>query len=492
MALRNKRSDSEQIAALTVTLQQRTGQRLSASDLRLETGVAKNRVRKLLRRHPRVRISEKSPYEFSWDETGEALTFPMRSFSWEVLSRRVAKKKLDRSAFLHNGTGVPAAVTWFFGISEGGPRFPEVSLVFDGKTFDARITVENKGRYRLFWRGDFASALGQAFPDSLSRYQQKLNPNQNAWIKFEKVSTARYEVEFSQEIPRKYFALLANPNRYRIEEAIHEREEDAWITGAKNMQLGDQVIIWKAKGRKKKRGIVALGQVISGPEVSSDADNPYWIDPPSEPKERVKVRYEVPEGLPLWLGGDHDQVLESLSVSRGQGTVFNVTPEQWSAVEEAVGGKTTPTWLQPEDDAKPARRRSQGRGLSPGKRKAIEEWAVRRAIERFSELNLEDVGSTKSWDLEDDTSVDSPVRIEVKGSTLRLGNITLTDNEVEHAKKARDEGVCRLILVVVEEIELRAGGGEDDWIASGGKVRVCDPWEIDEDGLDPVQWRYRL
>ena len=101
------------------------------------------------------------------------------------------------------------------------------------------------------------------------------------------------------------------------------------------------------------------------------------------------------------------------------------------------------------------------------------------------------MGSTKSWDLED-RSFDPPVRIEVKGSTLRLDKVTLTDNEVEHAKKARDEGICRLNLVVVEKIELRAGGGEDHWIASGGEVRVCDPWEIDEGGLEPVQWRYRL
>ena len=150
--------------------------------------------------------------------------------------------------------------------------------------------------------------------------------------------------------------------------------------------------------------------------------------------------------------------------------------------------------FKPENDAEPVRRRSQGRGLSPGKRKAIEEWAVRLATKRFPELDLQDVGLTKSWDLEDDTSGESsmPVRIEVKGSTLQLDKITLTDNEVEHAKKARDEGICRLILVVVEKIELDAVDGEDKWIASGGEVRVFDPWVIDDGGLEPTQWRYRL
>ena len=46
--------------------------------------------------------------------------------------------------------------------------------------------------------------------------------------------------------------------------------------------------------------------------------------------------------------------------------------------------------------------------------------------------------------------------------------------------------------MVVEKIELRAAAGEDEWTASGGEVRVCNPWEIDEGGLEPVQWRYRL
>ena len=55
----------------------------------------------------------------------------------------------------------------------------------------------------------------------------------------------------------KYFALLATPNRYRIEEAVHELAVDTWVTAGKNMQPGDRVIIWKAKRRGEERGIVA-------------------------------------------------------------------------------------------------------------------------------------------------------------------------------------------------------------------------------------------
>ena len=118
---------------------------------------------------------------------GNGSTFPERSFSWDVLSKQMADKLLDRSAFLHKGTGVPAAITWFFGISEHGPAFREVSLIFEGKIFVARIPVDNKGRYRLFWRGDFASTLGQALPEFLSAYQQKREPSQDAWMRFKKI-----------------------------------------------------------------------------------------------------------------------------------------------------------------------------------------------------------------------------------------------------------------------------------------------------------------
>jgi len=187
-------------------------------------------------------------------------------------------------------------------------------------------------------------------------------------------------------------------------------------------------------------------------------------------------------------------IMKAVGYARFDVDIFETlaaSPEKRSEVASLILRKYLGAQPEAEDDLEPVRRRSQGRGLSPGKRKAIEEWAVDRAKKKFSEFTLEDVGSTKSWDLEDDTS-SPPVRIEVKGSTLSLDKITLTDNEVEHAKQARDEGNCRLILVVVEKIELDAGDGEDKWIASGGEVRVSDPWGIDDGGLEPTQWRYRL
>ena len=116
-----KSSESEEIAKLIEALQQRAGQRLSASDLRVDTGVPKIRIRKLLERRPRdsrIRISKTRPYEFWWNETAEEPSFPLRLFSWEVLSRRVAKKNWTGQPF-YRITCLPFSLLLLIGIILG-------------------------------------------------------------------------------------------------------------------------------------------------------------------------------------------------------------------------------------------------------------------------------------------------------------------------------------------------------------------------------------
>jgi hypothetical protein len=70
--------------------------------------------------------------------------------------------------------------------------------------------------------------------------------------------------------------------------------------------------------------------------MRSDADNPYHLAPVEPaPVERVGIRY-IPLTEALWVGGPHDRLVTSLSVSRAHGgTVFRVTPEQWNAILSA-------------------------------------------------------------------------------------------------------------------------------------------------------------
>jgi 5-methylcytosine-specific restriction protein A len=88
--------------------------------------------------------------------------------------------------------------------------------------------------------------------------------------------------------------------------------------------------------------VVVLGEILSNPQLLPDGDNPYWVEspPPDQLRERVLVRYVVPEQLPLW---EPDPVLEGVSVSRARGgTVFRVAPEQWDALVDRAGSLPLP------------------------------------------------------------------------------------------------------------------------------------------------------
>jgi len=148
---------------------------------------------------------------------------------------------------------------------------------------------------------------------------------------------------------RRYWALLAKPEFYDIETAVEELEVDWWTTGRSDLLPGDRVIIWKAKGRDKHRGIVALGEVVGPRELLDDSANHHRRRiKRSEEKERVGIRYKKCPNLPLWTGGSHEKLLLTLTVSRGQGTAFKVTPEQWESVLLAAGG-----WSERESSDSP-------------------------------------------------------------------------------------------------------------------------------------------
>ena len=142
---------------------------------------------------------------------------------------------------------------------------------------------------------------------------------------------------------RCHWALLATPGVYDVEAGVAARPEGLWTTDGQPLAPGDRVLVWKAldRGWPPLRGVVALGEVLDRPTVRPDP-SPFWADPTrgAEPRERATVRYDVPPGLPLWIGRDdrQDAVLRALTVSRGQGrTVFHVTPEQWRAVADLAG-----------------------------------------------------------------------------------------------------------------------------------------------------------
>ena len=61
-------------------------------------------------------------------EPSKAIDHPLTSYSWTVLSDIVAIKRLDKSAFLHHGSGIPFAIKSFFDLENLGDDEKRVSL----------------------------------------------------------------------------------------------------------------------------------------------------------------------------------------------------------------------------------------------------------------------------------------------------------------------------------------------------------------------------
>jgi 5-methylcytosine-specific restriction enzyme A len=98
--------------------------------------------------------------------------YPISSYSWTVYSPRVAVKKMDKSAFLHHGTGVPRDIAFFFNFTSSDD-VKSVSLVHSGKGYEGHLSpdIVNE-RVRLFWQGALSNLIESLMPE---RHRRLLN-----------------------------------------------------------------------------------------------------------------------------------------------------------------------------------------------------------------------------------------------------------------------------------------------------------------------------
>lgn len=286
-----------------------------------------------------------------------------------------------------------------------------------------------------------------------------------------------------------YWALLANPDTYRVAEAVAAFQTDLWPIKGDRLAQGDRVIIWQALGSGRRRGIVALGEVLEPARLTADAENPFWIDRSraEAEEERVRIRYVVSLKRPLWLGELGNEFLHELSVTEARGGIlFRVTPEQWTKVLAAAGGWDDRWWHLAEDAggiSASGAGRGQGRGLSAAERKVVEDYAMGRAKAYFRERQVafHDVRQHQSYDLHCDHP-DRAVSVAVKGTTGAGESILLTFNEVELARRQYPN----TILFVTSGIMLDRTRSPP--VASGGSDQVFDPWQPSPDSLQPLTY----
>jgi hypothetical protein len=147
-----------------------------------------------------------------------------------------------------------------------------------------------------------------------------------------------------------------------------------------------------------------------------------------------------------------------------------VLDEVAAAEEASAGMKGSNAW-------------SQGFGLTPKERRAVEIRAVALAIEHFESdgWSVENVGDRESFDLVCRRK-GKELHVEVKGTTGLGQKVILPRNEVQHARSYK-----HVALVVVHGMKLKRGKVPK---VSGGKLLVRHPWKIAEKSLDPVAYYY--
>lgn len=306
-----------------------------------------------------------------------------------------------------------------------------------------------------------------------------------------------------------YWAFILNPGIFKVEDvvekAIREQEEVYWLVGNRKVRKGDRAIIWKTKGNKTKNnkqrsGIIALAEVLEDPKLMKDPDRDGWVkqNKADEVANRVRIRYLVSPNLPLWEGKTNLKVLEEekLIVQKPniQGPAFHIQTKQWEAIMEAIG-----SWPDKPPELENAElvlaelvgKNQSGQGFRMGvaERHAIEHHAMEAAKNYYEERgwSVTDVSATCSYDLVCKRNNGEELHVEVKGTTSDGKQILLTRNEVIHAQNYYP----RVALFVLAHIQIdQTSTGKPQ--ASGGKIQLLDPWNVDEKMLSSLAYAYRI
>jgi len=76
--------------------------------------------------------------------------------------------------------------------------------------------------------------------------------------------------------------------------------------------------------------------------------------------------------------------------------------------------------------------------------------------------------------------------VEVKWTQGLGSSVFLTRNEFEHWQQHKQTSIA----VVVHDVKLEVHG--NSVLANAGEPRVCDPWDIPGESLEPVQYKWSL
>jgi len=133
----------------------------------------------------------------------------------------------------------------------------------------------------------------------------------------------------------------------------------------------------------------------------------------------------------------------------------------------------------------PAELTGQGFTVDAAARRLIELHAMEAAKRHFSKVwpNVVDTSASHPYDLRC-SKRHRELRVEVKGTTGDGRTIMLTRNEVAHARTFYPH----VSLFVLANIRLDRAVSSGTLRASGGAVRLLEPWDVDAAGLIPLTY----
>lgn len=313
---------------------------------------------------------------------------------------------------------------------------------------------------------------------------------------------------------QKCWLLLEKSDETRISKSFssyndktgEEYNYDSLVPNYKNLRTGDLVILRK---ENSILGYGVVGDIKDAEAVKNHSRCPQPECKSTDIRERKKL-------FPKWKCGRCGHVFSKPSQTQVhvreykaaiKSFVYFENPPSVKSVKNcAVGGAVSsqlsmidldPMALQTVLEGvnlPPARAESlssspgQGIGLSTAERKAVELHAMEIAAAHYKDMGWDVVDKSASRPFDILAIKEGQQRfIEVKGTTGDGLHVLLTRGEVLYAREHAEESV----LLVVAHILLSQM--DNKWVASGGKI-ICHefPWFIDEQALQPTQYRYSL
>jgi 5-methylcytosine-specific restriction protein A len=195
--------------------------------------------------------------------------FPLEADSWEIISRYKFKKKMDKSAFLHQGTGIPIEIRDYFDIVDMHPgEKRNVKLIYRNSDYRALFVMDRQStpRTRLFWKADFDKVIKEDLSFWFDLFSQNVEVEERPLMLLErnKKELNEYRVLF---LPPTDFGFDYNEEQYQSQLSVCESSIE-YLPPQRSERSNNKMLLSQIP-RSSKEGCLALSKASFTCELDS-------------------------------------------------------------------------------------------------------------------------------------------------------------------------------------------------------------------------------